>query len=253
MECFGKTGHNIEYVLKLAEWARATLPEVKDEHLYGLEEIIRRKAEEKGLVLDNLMNKDMAATDLMFLQSFSLEFAPWSALKKSLDKKSWDTLREKLDGGGCDGDPFSPTQRQVDKFREVFAKYDKDGDGMITCEEFVTLMKPCSKQAMSKDELTALIGIIDLDGDGCVSFGEFLSVMTERMRRVEGKGTRGAFSLFDRDGNGLISAGELGNAMNTLGKELSQEEVRDMIKMADADGDKQICYEEFVTMMALVN
>ena len=112
MECFGKTGHNVEYVLKLAEWARATLPEVPDEHLYGLEAIIRRKARERGLVLENLMNKDMAATDLMFLQSFSLEFAPWSALKKSLDEKAWDTLCEKLDGGGGGGDPFSPTKRQ---------------------------------------------------------------------------------------------------------------------------------------------
>ena len=54
VESFGKTGHNIEYVLKLAEWARATFPEVEDEHLYGLEEIIRRKAEERGLVLENL-------------------------------------------------------------------------------------------------------------------------------------------------------------------------------------------------------
>ena len=106
---------------------------------------------------------------------------------------------------------------------------------------------------MSEDELTALIGIIDLDGDGCVSFGEFLSVMTERMRRVEGKVTHSAFSLFDRDGNGLISAGELWDAITILGKELSQEEVREMIQMADVDGDKQICYEEFVTMMALVN
>ena len=163
---------------------------------------------------------------------------------------------------------------QVDKFREVFARYDKDGDGAITCEEFVALMKPCGQRAMSEDELAALIGIIDLDGDGCVSFAEFLSVMTERMRRVEGRATRAAFSLFDRyhscnrsdtkrdnksrfnnnrDGDGLISAGELGDAMGTLGKELSPEEVRDMIKMADADGDKEICYEEFVTMMALVN
>ena len=29
---------------------------------------------------------------------------------------------------------------QVDKFREVFARYDKDGDGAITCEEFVALI-----------------------------------------------------------------------------------------------------------------
>ena len=54
VECFGKTGHNIEYVLKLAEWARATFPEVEDKHLYGLEKLIRGKAEKKGLVVENM-------------------------------------------------------------------------------------------------------------------------------------------------------------------------------------------------------
>ena len=37
VECVGRTGHNVEYVLKLAEWARETFPEVEDKHLYGLE------------------------------------------------------------------------------------------------------------------------------------------------------------------------------------------------------------------------
>ena len=54
VECYGKTGHNIEYVLKLAEWARATFPEVEDEHLYGLEALIRQKAKKRGLVLENM-------------------------------------------------------------------------------------------------------------------------------------------------------------------------------------------------------
>ena len=35
--CVGRTGHNVEYVLKLAEWARETFPDVEDKHLYGLE------------------------------------------------------------------------------------------------------------------------------------------------------------------------------------------------------------------------
>ena len=38
----GKAGHNVEYVLKIAQWMRHTLPEVMDEHLYALEHHIRR-------------------------------------------------------------------------------------------------------------------------------------------------------------------------------------------------------------------
>ena len=42
MHSSGKAGHNVEYVLKIAQWMRHTLPEVMDEHLYALEHHIRR-------------------------------------------------------------------------------------------------------------------------------------------------------------------------------------------------------------------
>ena len=54
-----------------------------------LKELIRRKAKERGLVVENLMSKDMAAADMLFLQCFSLDFAPWAALKKKLTQTAW--------------------------------------------------------------------------------------------------------------------------------------------------------------------
>ena len=39
----GKTGHNVEYVLKLAAWSRSALPDIIDEHLYELEKHILSK------------------------------------------------------------------------------------------------------------------------------------------------------------------------------------------------------------------
>ena len=55
LECRGDKGHNVEYVLKLAEWIRDKLPEVQDEHLFEIEISVRRKIEERGLRLTTLM------------------------------------------------------------------------------------------------------------------------------------------------------------------------------------------------------
>ena len=51
----GKAGHNVEYVLKIAQWMRHTLPSVEDDHLYSLEYHIRRLVRRKGLVMSELM------------------------------------------------------------------------------------------------------------------------------------------------------------------------------------------------------
>lgn len=51
-ECKGEAGHNIEYVLRLAEFFRDNLPEVVDEHLFTLESLVREKMNEKKLSLN---------------------------------------------------------------------------------------------------------------------------------------------------------------------------------------------------------
>ena len=89
------------------------------------------------------MKKDMAATDLLFLQSFSLDFAPWAALKKRLSDESWQHLCVGLGKGKEEPARTrrnsNPTILQIDKLREVFLKYDKNSDGRISIEEFANL------------------------------------------------------------------------------------------------------------------
>ena len=45
----GRTGHNVEYVLKLAAWSRFALPEIIDHHLFDLEKHILSKVNDKLL------------------------------------------------------------------------------------------------------------------------------------------------------------------------------------------------------------
>ena len=57
MNSSGDSGHNVEYVLKLAEWMRAKLPDIHDPHLFTLEELIRAKVEERKLDMRKLMGE----------------------------------------------------------------------------------------------------------------------------------------------------------------------------------------------------
>ena len=58
----GPTGHNVEYVLRLADWVHDTLPEIWDEHLFSIETEVRLRIKERGLCLGTLMgDKEEAA------------------------------------------------------------------------------------------------------------------------------------------------------------------------------------------------
>jgi serine/threonine protein kinase len=57
------------------------------------------------------------------------------------------------------------------------------------------------------------------------------------------------FSLFDKDGGGTISADELQSVMKKLGTNLSRAEVSDLIKQVDVNNDKEIDFDEFLSMM----
>lgn len=54
----GASGHNVEYVIRLAEWIRDQMPEVQDEHLFTLEKLIRVKVKQKKLCMGVLMKKE---------------------------------------------------------------------------------------------------------------------------------------------------------------------------------------------------
>lgn len=63
-ECSGPSGHNVEYLLRLAEFMHRYLPEAHDEHLFALELLVRSKIEECNLCLRTLMGNREFRIDL---------------------------------------------------------------------------------------------------------------------------------------------------------------------------------------------
>ena len=58
----GNSGHNVEYVLRLADWMRDKLPDIEDDHLYTIESHIRRIIQENNLCLKSMMQNEKCRT-----------------------------------------------------------------------------------------------------------------------------------------------------------------------------------------------
>lgn len=57
VQCSGPSGHNVEYVLRLANWLRESFPMVQDDHLYDIENVIYREISKRKLCLKTLMGE----------------------------------------------------------------------------------------------------------------------------------------------------------------------------------------------------
>ncbi|EJW82212.1 calmodulin [Wuchereria bancrofti] len=63
--------------------------------------------------------------------------------------------------------------------REAFRVFDKDGNGVITAQEFRYFMVHMGMQ-FSEDEVDEMIREVDVDGDGDIDYEEFVRMMTDR-------------------------------------------------------------------------
>eukprot|EP00092_Neocalanus_flemingeri_P009785 GFUD01010543.1.p1 GENE.GFUD01010543.1~~GFUD01010543.1.p1 ORF type:complete len:233 (-),score=37.83 GFUD01010543.1:66-764(-) len=59
----GPSGHNVEYVLRLADWFHTALPSVHDEHLFSIEVHVRIKVKERNLCLKTIMGEKEAVVE----------------------------------------------------------------------------------------------------------------------------------------------------------------------------------------------
>jgi hypothetical protein len=59
------------------------------------------------------------------------------------------------------------------RLKETFAKYDDDGNGWITSEEFALAVGDFGVAGITEDQINLLVALFDNDGDGKISYTEF--------------------------------------------------------------------------------
>ncbi|KAH7962908.1 hypothetical protein HPB52_018617 [Rhipicephalus sanguineus] len=141
------------------------------------------------------------------------------------------------------------SEQALADLREVFALFDRDGDGEIRPEDVGVMLRAIG-QNPTQAELEMAIAEMDTNGNGTVDFTEYVAYMGEEtLNPPTEEELRQVFEFFDKDRNGFITADELRLLMTALGEQLTDEEVHEMIREADMDGDGQINYHEFAAVM----
>ncbi|KAL4569392.1 hypothetical protein LXL04_025028 [Taraxacum kok-saghyz] len=139
----------------------------------------------------------------------------------------------------------------IDDVKKIFTRFDTNGDGQISSEELVHVMKALGSD-ISAEEVKEVMTKIDTDCDGFINLEEFAGFCKENAgNQDEGLNElQEAFELYDLNKNGLISSTELHQILTRLGERCTVEDCVKMIKSVDSDGDGYVDFEEFKKMMS---
>ena len=88
-----------------------------------------------------------------------------------------DELLQKV-GGGPKKNIIKKSLEQRSVVRKQFEKYDKDGKGYITSEEFRKVVQNKFSSTMTAEEIEKMMKDADKDGDGTIDYEEFLKAFS---------------------------------------------------------------------------
>lgn len=131
------------------------------------------------------------------------------------------------------------------RFRQAFARMDRDGNGLLDLEEFQTALSLIGGvfAPLSKQETQQLFYMADTNSDGHVDFRDFQAWSTATRQLVD------FFRLADLDGDGSMQLTEWQAMMRRIRPDWSTKYTVDMFKEADANDDGGISFAEFVRTM----
>uniref|UniRef100_A0A1I7RZQ8 Calmodulin n=1 Tax=Bursaphelenchus xylophilus TaxID=6326 RepID=A0A1I7RZQ8_BURXY len=134
------------------------------------------------------------------------------------------------------------------EFKKAFQFFDANHDGYITAQELELAMNKCGVYP-SKLELRFVMSEGDRDGNGVITFDEFAALMENQDRRLKYDNQQlwEQFRMFDKDNDGFIERGEMTQIVKelALGRYFPTNVIDKLFREADVDGDGKISFEEF--------
>jgi calmodulin len=133
--------------------------------------------------------------------------------------------------------------------KEVFDVFDADHSGEVSIDEMGSLLKTMGMELTAAD-LEIVIKKFDRDGDGTISFEEFWIYMKSRKAKLDPDVVVAqVFAMIDADGSGRITAEEFSDTLRKLPTRISEEDINALVREIDSSGDGEISMHEFAHVL----
>lgn len=129
------------------------------------------------------------------------------------------------------------TDIELEKFKEAFIFFDRNGDGTMKAEDVGLAMRAMGA-LVSDGEVKSLLRKYDPDGTQTIDLNDFIACMAEVVNKEDNPSEiKNGFSVFDKDDNGFLPTEEMRHVLTRIGDPLSQEEITNFLNILDVHGD----------------
>ncbi|GAB5362281.1 hypothetical protein AAMO2058_000783800 [Amorphochlora amoebiformis] len=137
---------------------------------------------------------------------------------------------------------------RFEEIKQIFSFFDQKRTGCIPCDDLGFVLRGLGFNVTEK-QLADVINVHDKNGDGLITLPELISVL--KQNEFQGPelfetDVISHFAVFDRNKDGFIDENDLIAILTQMEEKFTQEDVNALWKEIRVDGDKRINYVELV-------
>jgi len=133
------------------------------------------------------------------------------------------------------------TTDEIKEINEMFRKYDKDNNGILSYDEFQDVFQALDYPA---DLVAEAFESFNLNTDSGIVYSEFVAATLEARHHVEEERIAEAFDRIDIDDDGKINREEISLILRDSFH--NEEDIDSLFEQIDSNHDEQITYDEFL-------
>eukprot|EP00105_Crassostrea_gigas_P041327 XP_019925475.1 PREDICTED: calmodulin-beta-like [Crassostrea gigas] len=138
-------------------------------------------------------------------------------------------------------------------YKLIFDKFDRDGDGYLSSDDVRNVLRSYDMLS-TEGELQDVVAELDKKGDGLITLEEFVSVMNSHKSIFSKKDEkdlefREVFRILDKSGTGRVTKQALCEFMSEFEPSFDEEHAFELMTQFDTKGNGDLSYEDFVKLL----
>ncbi|KAF6200329.1 hypothetical protein GE061_006632 [Apolygus lucorum] len=141
------------------------------------------------------------------------------------------------------------TDQELNLFKKLFLKYDRDDNCKLDRWEFNQFAKFLVGRSYNSIDLEKVLRRVDENRDGYVTWVELMHHFAKKFVPQQKDRVAIAFNFFDKDNDGRLEYWETKQAVFYLGEDILASEMRYKFDLVDTDQDGKLTWVEFCSFL----